>query len=343
MFIRESVQRRKIVGRFLCVRKGFYMSEKTEVVQVDLENIKEFPNHPFIVRNDELMNQLADSIRQVGVLVPAIMRPIDAGSYQLIAGHRRKQACEQLGMNSMPVIVREMDEDTATIMMVDSNLQREKILPSEKARAYKMKLEAIKHQGKRNDIASDQVEQKLLDETSDQVGQKLSDMTSDQVGQKLFEVTSDQIEQKLVGMTSRELIAANSPDSAAQIQRYIRLNELIPELLQMVDEGRIAMTPAVELSYLSKEEQELLLVTIDSEQATPSLSQAQRMKKLSRESTLTDDQILEIMMEQKKPDSWNLSLPMKELSKFFPSSYTPQQMQNIIFQLLDSWNKNTGR
>ena len=199
------------------------------------------------------------------------------------------------------MIVRDVDRDTATIMMVDSNFQREKILPSERAKAYKMKLEAIKRQGARTDL------------------------TSDQVGQKL--------ERK----SSRDLIAENSPDSSTQIQRYLRLNELIPEMLQLVDEGRIALTPATELSFLTKEEQSLLLVTIDSEEAAPSLSQAQRMKKLSRQGELTDDAILEIMMEQKKPECWNLTLPMSKITRYFPKSYTPQRMEETIIKLLDAW------
>lgn len=271
------------------------------IINIELEKLLPFQNHPFQVKDDEQMLMITESIRSVGVLVPAIARPIDDGYYELISGHRRKYACELAGIPSLPVIVRDVDRDTATIMMVDSNFQREKILPSERAKAYKMKLEAIKRQGARTDL------------------------TSDQVGQKL--------ERK----SSRDLIAENSPDSSTQIQRYLRLNELIPEMLQLVDEGRIALTPATELSFLTKEEQSLLLVTIESEEAAPSLSQAQRMKKLSRQGELTDDAILEIMMEQKKPECWNLTLPMSKITRYFPKSYTPQRMEETIIKLLDAW------
>ena len=271
------------------------------IINIELEKLLPFQNHPFQVKDDEQMLMITESIRNVGVLVPAIARPLDDGYYELISGHRRKYACELAGIPSLPVIVRDVDRDTATIMMVDSNFQREKILPSERAKAYKMKLEAIKRQGARTDL------------------------TSDQVGQKL--------ERK----SSRDLIAENSPDSSTQIQRYLRLNELIPEMLQLVDEGRIALTPASELSFLTKEEQSLLLVTIESEEAAPSLSQAQRMKKLSRQGELTDDAILEIMMEQKKPECWNLTLPMSKITRYFPKSYTPQRMEETIIKLLDAW------
>lgn len=277
---------------------------KQEKIQnIDLNKLTEFKNHPFIVRDDEQMRMLTESIRMMGVLVPAIAVPLPDGTYELISGHRRKHACELLGIKTLPVIVRNVDKDTATIMMVDSNYQREEILPSEKARAYRMKLDAIKRQGARTDL------------TPVQVGQKLK-------------------------KTSRDLIAENSPDSSSQIQRYLRLNELLPELLQMVDTGRIALTPASELSFLSIEEQRILLLTIESEQATPSLSQAQRMKKLSKQGMLTDDRILEIMLEQKKPDCWNLTLPIDKISKYFPESYTPRKMEQIIIRLLDNWMRH---
>ena len=278
-------------------------SQMEAVQSIQLEKLKPFQNHPFLIREDDSMRMLTESVRTVGVLVPAIARPLEDGCYELISGHRRKCACERNGLPSMPVLVRNVGRDQATVMMVDSNFQREVILPSERAKAYKMKLEAIKRQGKR------------------------SDLTSDQVGQKL------------AGKTSREIIAENSPDSSSQIQRYLRLNELIPELLQMVDENRIALTPAAELSFLAKEEQRLLLITIESEQATPSLSQAQRMKKLSRQGLLTDDAMLTIMLEQKKPDCWNLTLPMSRIARYFPSSYTPQRMEATILQLLEAWRK----
>ena len=243
----------------------------------------------------------------MGVLVPAIARPLPDGTYELISGHRRKRASELLGLPTLPVIVREVDHDTGTVMMVDSNFQREEILPSECARAYKKKLEAIKRQGARNDL------------------------------------TSDQLGQKSERKSSRDLVAENSPDSSTQIQRYLRLNELIPELLRMVDERKIVLTPAAEISYLTKEEQEMILLTIDSEMATPSLSQAQRMKQFSREGKLTDDMILQIMSEKKKPECWNLILPMNRVTKYFPKSYTPQKMEEVIFALLDKWDKSKTR
>ena len=273
-------------------------NDTPEVIEsIEFSKLRPFPDHPFAVRDDNTMKQTVDSIKQYGVLVPAIARPLDDGDYELIAGHRRKHACELAGLKTMPVIIRDLDRNAATIIMVDSNLQRENILPSERAKAYKMKLDAIKQQGARHDL------------TSDQLGQKLS------------------------GKTSRELIAENSPDSSTQIHRYIRLNELQPQLLTMVDEGKIGMTPAVELSYLKKDEQLLLIETIDSEQATPSLSQAQRMKRLSQEGKLNDDSMLQIMLEQKKPENWNLSLPMDKIRKYFPRSYTPQRMEETIIKL----------
>ena len=277
-------------------------NDTPEVIEsIELSKLRPFPDHPFAVRDDNTMKQTVDSIKQYGVLVPAIARPLDDGDYELIAGHRRKHACELAGLKTMPVIIRDLDRNAATIIMVDSNLQRENILPSERAKAYKMKLDAIKQQGARHDL------------TSDQLGQKLS------------------------GKTSRELIAENSPDSSTQIHRYIRLNELQPQLLTMVDEGKIGMTPAVELSYLKKYEQLLLIETIDSEQATPSLSQAQRMKRLSQEGKLNDDSMLQIMLEQKKPENWNLSLPMDKIRKYVPRSYTPQRMEETIIKLLEGW------
>ena len=277
------------------------------IKDIPLNKLNPFPDHPFGVRDDEAMQQTVESVREHGVLVPAIARPLEDGSYELISGHRRKRACELAGLSTMPVIVRDIDRDAATVIMVDSNFQRENILPSEKAKAYKMKLEAIKRQGARHDL------------TSVQEGQKLD------------------------RKTSREKIAENSVDSATQIQRYIRLTELQPELQQMVDEGKIGMTPAVELSYLKPTEQKLLIDTIDSEQATPSLSQAQRMKRLSQEGRLTDDSMLGIMMEQKKPENWNLTLPMDKIRKYFPRSYTPQRMEETIIKLLDSWMKKRQR
>ena len=277
------------------------MTEK--INDIPLEELHPFPDHPFGVKDDEAMKETVESVRAYGVLVPAIARPREDGSYELISGHRRKRACELAGLSTMPVIIRDIDRDAATIIMVDSNLQRENILPSERARAYKMKLDAIKRQGARHDLTSTQVAQKL----------------------------------------SVEKVAEEAGTSKDQIRRYIRLNELQPELQQMVDEGKIGMTPAVEISYLKPDEQRLLIETIDSEQATPSLSQAQRMKRLSQEGKLNDDSMLGIMMEQKKPENWNLSLPMDKIKKYFPRSYTPQRMEETIIKLLESWMKKRQR
>ena len=282
-------------------------AQREKVQEIPLEELHPFAHHPFKVLDDDRMKDTADSIREYGVLVPAIARPRPDGGYELIAGHRRKRGCELAGLKTMPVIVRELDDDASIIIMVDSNIQRENILPSERAFAYQMKLEALKHQGLR------------------------SDLTSVQVGQNFD------------GKTSRELLAENSPDSSTQIQRYIRLTELSPELQQMVDEKKIGMTPAVEISYLKPEEQQMLLTAIDSEQATPSLSQAQRMKKLSRDGKLNDDTMLDIMMEQKKPEGYNVVLSADKLRKYFPRSYTPQKMEETILKLLDAWLRKRQR
>ena len=280
-----------------------------------LSELHDFPNHPFKVRDDEAMQETTESIRQYGVLVPAIVRPREDGGYEIIAGHRRRHGSELAGLSAMPCIVRQMDDDTATILMVDSNIQRENILPSERAQAYKMKLEAIRRKAGR----PAKTEEKDVPDNSVQVGQNFD------------------------GKTSRELLAENSPDSSTQIQRYIRLTELTPELQQMVDEKKIGMTPAVEISYLKPEEQQMLLTAIDSEQATPSLSQAQRMKKLSRDGKLNDDTMLDIMMEQKKPEGYNVVLSADKLRKYFPRSYTPQKMEETILKLLDAWLRKRQR
>lgn len=274
-----------------------------KVQQIPLSEIRPFKNHPFKVVDDELMQQTIDSIMQVGILNPAIIRPIPEGGYEMVAGHRRLHAADHAGLKTIPAIVRDLTDDEAVILMVDSNLQREEILPSERAMAYKMKLEALKHQGARTDLTSAQVAPKL----------------------------------------STALIGEQDNVSKDTVKRYIRLTELDPKLQQMVDEKKIALTPAVELSYLKPEEQSLLLDTIDSEQVTPSLSQAQRMKKLSGEGKLTDDTMLEIMMEQKKPEGWNLTLPIAQIKRFFPRSYTPQKMQDTIMKLLEAWQKKRQR
>ena len=289
--------------------------QEDKITLLPLSELHDFPNHPFKVRDDEAMQETAESIRQYGVLVPAIVRPREDGGYEIIAGHRRRHGSELAGLSAMPCIVREMDDDTATILMVDSNIQRENILPSERAQAYKMKLEAIRRKAGR----PVKTEEKDVPDNSVQVGQNFD------------------------GKTSRELLAENSPDSSTQIQRYIRLTELSPELQQMVDEKKIGMTPAVEISYLKPEEQQMLLTAIDSEQATPSLSQAQRMKKLSRDGKLNDDTMLDIMMEQKKPEGYNVVLSADKLRKYFPRSYTPQKMEETILKLLDAWLRKRQR
>ena len=290
-------------------------AQEDRITLLPLSELHDFPNHPFKVRDDEAMQETAESIRQYGVLVPAIVRPREDGGYEIIAGHRRRHGSELAGISAMPCIVRQMDDDTATILMVDSNIQRENILPSERAQAYKMKLEAIRRKAGR----PVKTEEKDVPDNSVQVGQNFD------------------------GKTSRELLAENSPDSSTQIQRYIRLTELTPELQQMVDEKKIGMTPAVEISYLKPEEQQMLLTAIDSEQATPSLSQAQRMKKLSRDGKLNDDTMLDIMMEQKKPEGYNVVLSADKLRKYFPRSYTPQKMEETILKLLDAWLRKRQR
>lgn len=279
--------------------------EKLEKVQnIPLSELYPFKNHPFKVIDDESMLRTVESVAQYGVLAPAIARPREDGGYELISGHRRHHASELAGRETMPVIIRNLDDDAATILMVDSNLQRETILPSERAFAYKMKLEAIKHQGAR------------------------SDLTSCQVGTKL---------------RTDEMLAKDSGDSARQVQRYIRLTELISELLSMVDEKKISFNPAVELSYLTKEEQQDFLEAMDMEQNTPSLSQAQRLKKLSQEGNCTLEAMAEIMAEVKKDELDKVTIKNDVLKKYFPKSYTPKQMQDIIIKLLEGWHKKRTR
>ena len=280
-------------------------NEKLEKVQnISLSELHPFKNHPFKVIDDESMLRTVESVAQYGVLAPAIARPREEGGYELISGHRRHHASELAGRETMPVIIRNLDDDEATILMVDSNLQRETILPSERAFAYKMKLEAIKHQGAR------------------------SDLTSCQVGTKL---------------RTDEMLAKDSGDSARQVQRYIRLTELISELLSMVDEKKISFNPAVELSYLTKEEQQDFLEAMDMEQNTPSLSQAQRLKKLSQEGNCTLEAMAEIMAEVKKDELDKVTIKNDVLKKYFPKSYTPKQMQDIIIKLLEGWHKKRTR
>ncbi len=283
-------------------RQEIQADAKREKVQMlPLAELHPFQNHPFKVKDDEAMANTVDSVRQYGVLIPAIARPLESGGYELVSGHRRHRASELAGLTEMPVIVHDLDDDAATIIMVDSNLQRETLLPSERAFAYKMKLEAIKHQGLR------------------------SDLTSGQLGQKF--------------RCSAELVANQAGDSYKQVQRFIRLTALIPDLLNLVDEKKVAFNPAVELSYLKTEEQVLLLDAMESEQTTPSLSQAQRLKKFSQEGKLSVDVMRAIMSEEKKPEMDKVIFTSARLRQYFPKSYTPQQMENTILRLLEQWQR----
>ena len=274
-------------------------ADREKVMEIPLSELFPFKDHPFKVKNDEKMQETADSIREYGVLVPAIARPREGGGYELISGHRRKMGCEIAGLETMPVIVRDMDDDAAVIVMVDSNIQRESLLPSERAFAFKMKLEAIKHQGARADLTSMQVAQKL----------------------------------------SVEKVGEEAGISKDQVRRFIRLTNLIPEILDMVDNKRIALNPAVELSYLKPAEQEMLLDAMDCEQTTPSLSQAQRLKRFSQEGKLTEESMLAIMSEEKKQDVDRVLLTRDTLRRYFPKDYTPKQMEDTILKLLQGWSK----
>lgn len=275
-------------------------AQRERVQEIPLDQLKPFKNHPFKVRDDQRMLDTVDSIREYGVLVPAIARPDPEGGYELISGHRRKRGCEMAGLQTMPVIIRNLDDDAAVLVMVDSNIQREELLPSERAFAYKMKLEALKHQGAR------------------------SDLTSSQLGTKL---------------RADELLAQQAGESRNQVQRFIRLTELISELLDMVDERKLAFNPAVEVSYLKRDEQRMLLEAMDAEQTTPSLSQAQRLKKFSQEGKLTEEAMSAIMSEEKKSDMDKVTLRSDTLRRYFPKSYTPKQMEQTIIKLLDVWQK----
>ncbi len=275
-------------------------AQREKVQEIPLEELHPFPNHPFKVLDDDRMLDTAESIREHGVLVPAIARPRTTGGYELIAGHRRKRGCELAGLATMPVIVRDLDDDAATIIMVDSNIQRESLLPSERAFAYKMKLEALRHQGERRDL------------TSSQVGMKLQTL---------------------------EIIGQQAGDSRNQVHRFIRLTELIPPLLNLVDERKIAFNPAVELSYLKPEEQTILLDAMDSEQATPSLSQAQRLKQFSQQGRLSEDVMRAILSEEKKTEVDRITLSNETLRRYFPRSYTPKQMEETILKLLEGWHR----
>ena len=280
----------------------------TETVQrMPLSELHPFEGHPFKVLDDDAMAETVDSIRQMGVANPLIVRPDPDGGYEIISGHRRHHAAELAGLDTIPVIVRELDDDAAVIMMVDSNLQRENILPSERAKAYKMKLEALKHQGSRSDL------------------------------------TCEQDAHKLDGKKSRDIIAEQAGTSKDSVRRFIRLTELIPEILDMVDEKKISMTPAVELSYLKPEEQRNFLEAMDYAQAAPSVSQAQRMKKKSQESGCTLEDMCGIMDEMKKDDMGQIAFKTSDLQKFFPKSYTPRQMSDTILRLLEQWQRRRQR
>ncbi|MBM6825578.1 ParB/RepB/Spo0J family partition protein [Mordavella massiliensis] len=275
-------------------------SQQERVQEIPLSELHPFKGHPFKVLDDDAMQKTVESIAQFGVMTPAIARPRPEGGYELIAGHRRHHASELAGKETMPVIVRDMDDDAATILMVDSNLQRETLLPSERAFAYKMKLEAMKHQGARSDLTSTQVVSKLR--ANEELGESMG--------------------------VSRE-----------SVRRFIRLTELIPELLDMVDEKKIAFNPAVELSYLKKEEQKDFLEAMDYAQATPSLSQAQRLKKFSQEGKCSLDAMCAIMSEEKKSELDKVTIKNDVLRKYFPKSYTPKQMEDTIIKLLEQWQK----
>jgi ParB family chromosome partitioning protein len=274
--------------------------QREKVMEISLSELFPFKNHPFKVLDDEAMRDTAESVAKYGVLVPAIARVREEGGYELIAGHRRKRACELAGKETMPVIVREIDDDAAVIIMVDSNLQRENILPSERALAYKMKLGALKHQGARLDLTSRQVVGKL---------------------------------------EMAEVVGKDSGESGRQVQRYIRLTELIPEVMDMVDSKKIAFNAAVELSYLKKEEQELLLDAMEKQEATPSLAQAQRLKKYSREERLSTD-VMDAIMSEEKKEVQRVVLTGDKLKKYFPKSYTPKQIEDTIIKLLDRWQRS---
>ena len=283
-------------------------SRQTEQIQqIPIADLHPFKNHPFKVLDDEAMQRTVESVAQFGVLAPLVVRPREEGGYEIISGHRRQHAAELAGLKTLPVIVRNMDDDQAIIQMVDSNLQRESILPSERAFAYKMKLEAIKNQGARSDL------------------------------------TSGQIGQKLQGTISRDIVAQGAGDSSRNVQRFIRLTNLIPELLDLVDQKKISFNPAVELSYLTAAEQRDFLEAMQDTQNAPSLSQVQRIKKLSQEGQCSYDAIFDIMGEEKKAEMDRVTIKNDVLRKYFPRSYTPKQMQDTIIKLLEQWQKKRQR
>ena len=278
--------------------------QREQVQQIPIDALHPFTNHPFKVLDDEAMTRTVESIAQYGVLAPLIARPRPEGGYEIISGHRRQYAAKLAGLDTLPVIVRQMSDDAAVILMVDSNLQREHILPSERAFAYKMKLEALKNQGAR------------------------SDLTSDQVGQKLWSV---------------EQVASDAGESKTQIQRFIRLTNLVPELLDMVDEKKIAFNPAVELSYLDESQQRAFLEAMNDTQNAPSLSQAQHLKKMAQQGEFSYEKAFDVMGQEKKSEKDTVTIKNETLRKYFPRSYTPKQMEEKIIQLLDAWQKKQQR
>ncbi len=277
------------------------------IKEISIKELYPFPDHPFMVRDDEVMANTVESVKTYGILAPIIVRNREEGGYEIVSGHRRVHAAELAGKDTVPAIIRDLDRDAAVIVMVDSNLQREEILPSERAAAYKMKLEAIKNQGSQNDL------------------------------------TCGHVVHKSENIKSRDQISADGEESGRTIQRYIRLTELDPQLQQMVDEKKIGLTPAVEISYLKPNEQKLLLETIESEQATPSLSQAQKMKKMSQDHTLNEDTMLTLMSQPKKPVTMDFVIPAEKLKEFFPKNYTHEQIQNVVYKLLDRWHHRHDR
>ena len=287
-------------------------TEKERVVDIPLDQLHPFKDHPFQVVDDARMTETAESIKAYGVLMPIVARPLESGGYEIVSGHRRKRACEMAGLDTIPVIVRNIDDDTAIIMMVDSNLQRENILPSERAKAYKMKLEAVKRRAGRPS--------KEEQENRGQLGHNLDPPKK-----------------------ARDIVAEDAGESPRNVQRFIRLNSLEPELMTMVDEGRLAFNPAVEVSYLKPHEQHALVNALESTQATPSLSQAQRMKKLSQEGKATELALTSIMREEKKPLTESVTLSHDTLRRFFPKTYTAKQMENVIIKLLEAWQRNKQR
>ena len=279
-------------------------AQRERVQEIPLDQLKPFKNHPFKVRDDQRMLDTVDSIREYGVLVPAIARPDPEGGYELISGHRRKRGCEMAGLQTMPVIIRNLDDDAAVLVMVDSNIQREELLPSERAFAYKMKLEALKHQGARMDL------------TSCQVGTKFR---------------------------ADESLAEDSGESARNVQRFIRLTNLIPELLDMVDEKKISFNPAVELSYLDESQQRDFLEAMEDTQNAPSLSQAQQLKKMAQQGEFSYEKAFDVMGQEKRSEKDTVTIKNETLRKYFPRSYTPKQMEEKIIQLLDAWQKKQQR